>query len=116
MRDINNFLEIVDYAESLLDDEDQPTNFDFVRALKDALRGTPYEDRVWGKFYYDDEDDREATYIIFIDGTPAYKAGVCHIGGIHSGYYNGVSAINKGDAESKYLPYYPSYKYEDGLK
>ena len=111
----NEFLEIVNYAENLLADEDQPTNFDFVRALKNALIGTPYEDRVWGKFYYD-EGDVVATYIIFIDGIPAYKAGVCCVGGSHSGYYYGVSAIKEGDAESEYLPYYPSYKYEDGLK
>ena len=110
-----NFLEIIENAEILLADEDQPTNRDFVRELKNALMGTPYENRVWGGFFYD-EGDREATYIIFIDGVPAYKAGVCHIGGRHSGYYNGVSAVNEGDAESGYLPQYPSYKYEDGLK
>ena len=110
-----NFLEIVNDAENLLADENQPTNDDFERALKNALRGTSYEDRVWGTFCYED-DDVEATYVIFIDGTPAYKAGVCHINGIHSGYYYGVSAINEGDNESKFLPYYPSYKKEDELK
>ena len=111
----DNFLNIVNIAETLLADEDQPTNYDFERALKNALMGTPYENKVWGGFFYD-EGDREATYIIFIDGVPAYKAGVCHIGGRHSGYYSGVSAVNEGDAERGYLPFYPSYKYEDGLK
>jgi hypothetical protein len=115
-----NFLEIVNRAEILLDDENQPTNGDFERALKNALKGTPYEDRVWGDFYFED-DDVEATYVIFIDGKPAYTAGTCHLAGypgnkhtgIHSGYYYGISAINEGDAENKYLPCYDSYRQED---
>lgn len=118
-----NFLNIVEEAENLLVDENQPTNADFEWALKNALRGTSYEDRVWGDFYFDD-DDIEATYIIFIDGIPAYKAGVCHLAGypgnkhtgIHSGYYYGVSEIKEGDAENKFLPYYSSYKQEDEVK
>ena len=120
---MEKFIEIVKNAENLLADENQPTNSDFERALKNALKGTPYEDRVWGDFYFED-DDVEATYVIFIDGTPAYKAGVCHLAGypgnkhtgIHSGYYYGISAINEGDTENNYLPYYPSYKYEDEVK
>ena len=118
-----NFLEIVNEAENLLADENQPTNADFEWALKNALRGTSYEDKVWGDFFFED-DDIEATYVIFIDGKPAYKAGVCHLAGypgnkhtgIHSGYYYGVSEIKEEDAENKYLPYYPSYKYEDEVK
>ena len=112
---MEKILNILNNAENLLADENQPTNADFEWALKNALIGTPYEDRVWGDFFYDD-DDVEATYVIFIDGNPAYKAGVCNINGRHSGYYYGVSEIKEGDAESKYFPYYPSYKKEDELK
>lgn len=115
-----NFLEIVREAEILLADENRPTNGRFERALKNALKGTPYEDRVWGDFYFEN-DDVEATYIIFIDGKPAYTAGTCHLAGypgnkhtgIHSGYYYGISAIKEEDAENKYLPCYSSYKQED---
>lgn len=117
------FIDIVRDAEFLLADENQPTNADFERALKEALRGTLYEDRVWGDFFFED-DDVEATYIIFIDGNPAYKAGVCHLAGypgnkhtgIHSGYYYGIHPIFEGDAENKYLPYYSSYRQEDEVK
>lgn len=118
-----NFIEIVEEAEYLLLEYSKITNGDFEWALKNALKGTSYEDRVWGDFYFED-DDVEATYIIFIDGKPAYTAGCCHLAGypgnkhtgIHSGYYYGIHPIFEGDSVSKYVPYYPSYKYEDEVK
>lgn len=123
------FIDVVKDAEYLLADLYQSTNFlqstnsDFEWALKNALKGTSYEDRVWGDFYFGD-DDIEATYIIFIDGKPSYKAGTCHLAGypgnkyigIYSGYYYGIHPIFEGDVENKYLPYYSSYKQEDEVK
>ena len=104
MENMEMLINIIREAEKLLDNEfgefGSPTNGDFEWALGVALKGSPLRNRVDGGFYYTD-GDREAKFLIKLDGKPVFEAGSCHLAGYpgnrtlgnHSGYYYGVTAI-----------------------